>query len=150
VWSGVLTTRLAAFVPECHRSTALSLIKALHTVIFASVGSAIGLFVWDGLRRRPGRRAAIALGIVLTESAVYASNNQVCPLTPLAEKLGAERGSVADIFLPDWLARRIPLLGSGALVLGLVLNLRAWLGRLPTARGSFAPPIPARGMSPRR
>jgi hypothetical protein len=102
VWSGVLTTRLAAFVPECHRSTALSLIKALHTVIFASVGSAIGLFVWDGLRRRPGRRAAIALGIVLTESAVYASNNQVCPLTPLAEKLGAERGSVADIFLPDW------------------------------------------------
>lgn len=150
VWSGLLTTRMAALIPVRHRSAALSVIKGMHTVIFASVGSAIGLFVWDGLRRRPGRRAAVALGIVLTESAVFVSNNQVCPLTPLAEELGAERGSVADIFLPDWFARRIPLLGGSALALGLVLNLRAWLGRLPTARGSCASPTPARAVSPRR
>ena len=59
---------------------------------------------------------------------MYVSNNQVCPLTPLAEELGAERGSVADIFLPGWLARRIPVLGGSALLVGLVPNLRAWLG----------------------
>jgi len=129
VWSGELTTRLAAFIPARRRAAALAVIKALHTMIFASVGGAIGLFVWDGLRQQPGRRAAVALGIVLTESAVYASNNQVCPLTPLAEELGADRGSVADIFLPDWFARRIPLLGSTAVLLGLVLNLRAWAAR---------------------
>jgi hypothetical protein len=121
-----LTTRLAAFIPARRRAAALAVIKALHTMIFASVGGAIGLFVWDGLRQRPGRRAAIALGIVLTESAVYASNNQVCPLTPLAEELGAERGSVADIFLPEWFARRIPLFGGTALAVGLILNARAW------------------------
>jgi hypothetical protein len=126
VWSGGMTTRLAAFIPVRRRAAALDAIKALHTIIFASVGGAIGLFVWDGLRQRRGRRAAIALGIVLTESALYVSNNQVCPLTPLAEELGAARGSVADIFLPEALARRIPLFGGTALVVGLILNAWAW------------------------
>jgi hypothetical protein len=85
---------------------------------------AILLFAWDGLRERPGRRGAAALAVALGETAVYLSNNQVCPLTPLAEELGAESGSVVDIFLPGWLSRRIPLLGGSALVIGLVLNLR--------------------------
>ena len=138
VLSGGLTTRLAAFIPARRRAAALDAIKALHTIIFASVGGAIGLFVWDGLRQRHGRRAAIALGVVLTESALYVSNNQVCPLTPLAEELGAERGSVADIFLPDWLARRIPLIGSSALLLGLALHAWAWLGRRPARPGLIA------------
>jgi hypothetical protein len=71
----------------------------------------------------------VALSVALAESAIYVSNNQVCPLTPLAEELGAERGSVVDIFLPDWFSRRIPLAGSGALILGLVLHLRTWLRR---------------------
>ena len=63
--------------------------------------------------------------MAVAESAVFASNNGVCPLTPLAEELGAESGSVTDIFLPDWISERIPLFGSATLVVGLVLNLRA-------------------------
>lgn len=50
------------------------------------------------------------------------------PAAPLAEELGAARGSVADIYLPDWFSQRIPLFGGGALILGLVLNLWGWLG----------------------
>jgi hypothetical protein len=128
-WSGALTERLGRVIPVAARPAALSAIKAIHTVIFASVGAAIALFVWDGLRQRPGRRAALALGLALGETAVYVSNNQVCPLTPLAEELGAERGSVADIFLPDWFSRRIPLFGGSALIVGLVLHVRAALRR---------------------
>ncbi|MGH2357012.1 MAG: hypothetical protein ACRDGJ_03240, partial [Candidatus Limnocylindria bacterium] len=56
----------------------------------------------------------------------YVSNNQVCPLTPLAEEIGAERGSVVDNFLPDWAARRIPIVAGSAALLALFLNLRAW------------------------
>ena len=37
------------------------------------------------------------LGVALTESAVYGSNNQVCPLIQLAEELGAPSGSVTDV-----------------------------------------------------
>ena len=128
-WSGALTERLGRVIPMAGRPAALNAIKAIHTVIFASVGAAIALFVWDGVRQRPGRRAALALGLTLGEAAVYVSNNQVCPLTPLAEELGAERGTVADIFLPDWFSRRIPLIGGSALAAGLVLNFRAVLRR---------------------
>jgi hypothetical protein len=127
LWSGALTAPLAAGIPSGARPTALGAIKAIHTAAFVAIAAAILLFVWDGLRGRGGRRAVVALSVALAESAIYVSNNQVCPLTPLAEELGAERGSVVDIFLPDWLSRRIPLFGSGALVLGLVLNLRTWL-----------------------
>jgi len=58
---------------------------------------------------------------------IYATNNQVCPLTPLAEELGARRGSVTDIFLPNWLSQRIPVVFGSILVVGVVLNLRSWL-----------------------
>ena len=126
-WSQALTVPVARWMPIGWRPAALTAIKGLHTLIFASVGGAVLLFAWEGLRQRPGRRAAIALGVALGETAVYVSNNQVCPLTPLAEELGAERGSVSDIFLPDWVGRRIPLFAGGALLLGLALNGRALL-----------------------
>ena len=99
-------------------------IKAMHTFIFATIGGAIAMVVRDGVLQSPRRRTAVAAGMVLAESAIYASNNQVCPLTPLAEQLGARRGSVADIYLPDWLSSRIPVVGGSALLLGLALKCR--------------------------
>jgi hypothetical protein len=121
-----LTTFLADRIPVPARPVALLVIKGIHTAIFASVAACILVFLADGVLGRPGRRGMTAMAIALAESAVYASNNQVCPLTPLAEELGAERGSVADIFLPEWASRRIPLVGGAALLLALALNLRAW------------------------
>jgi hypothetical protein len=138
---------LARLIPLARRSQALSAIRAIHTAIFFSIAGAILLTLWDGVRGRPRRRTALAGGVVLAESALFASNNQVCPLTPLAEELGAERGSVVDIFLPSWAASRIPVVAGGAALLALVLNLRAWHGSAPfnaTHRGTgsrrqFAP-----------
>lgn len=63
------------------------------------------------------------------------SNNQVCPLSPLAEELGAESGSVTDIFLPDWISRRIPVIGGSVLIVGLILNIRTW--RAGTAKATL-------------
>ncbi|HEX9634897.1 MAG TPA: hypothetical protein VGB34_05360 [Candidatus Limnocylindria bacterium] len=128
-WSGRLTTPLAAVIPRGWRAAALTSIRAIHTAIFASVGALLLLIAWDGLRQRPGPRTLAAGGVVLVESVIYASNNQVCPLTPLAEQLGSRSGSVADIFLPDWFSRRIPVVGASLLLLGLALNGSAWLGR---------------------
>lgn len=125
-WSGGPTTRLATVIPSrCHGAT-LTLIKAIHTVVFLSVASLIVLYTLDGARRRTGRRTTVAVTIALAESAVYISNNQVCPLSPLAEDLGAENGSVTDIWLPTSISRRIPLVSGSVLVLGIVLHLRNW------------------------
>jgi hypothetical protein len=133
-WSGGMTTRLATVIPpRCHGAT-LGLIKAIHTAVFLSVAALIVLYTADGARRRAGRRTTVAVTVALAESAVYVSNNQVCPLTPLAEELGAENGSVTDILLPIWTSRRIPLVSGTVLVLGIVLNLRNWRDRRARSR----------------
>ena len=45
-------------------------------------------------------------------------------MTSLAEDLGAERGSVTDIFLPHWLASNIGNIYGPLLGLGLYLHVR--------------------------
>ena len=124
-WSGAITPRFAALIPSDRQDEALTAIKAIHTALFASIAGAILVALWDGLRGRRRRRTVIAGGMVVVETAVYVSNNQVCPLTPLAEELGAARGTVVDIFLPAWAARRIPLVAGSAALLALILNVRA-------------------------
>ena len=101
---------------------ALVAVKAVHTAVFATVAAAVATVALDGVRQRPGRRTLAAATIALGESAVFVGNGFTCPLTPLAVRLGAERGSVADIYLPGWFARRLPVIAGAALVGGLALN----------------------------
>lgn len=125
VWSQFVTAPLAARIPAGQRARVLVGIKAFHTAAFFSIGALVGLFAWDGLRQRPSRRTGIAAAVALGETLVYASNNQVCPLTPLAEEFGAESGSVVDIFLPRWISERIPPISGTVLLIGLGANLLA-------------------------
>jgi hypothetical protein len=81
------------------------------------------------MRGRRGPAAKTAASIAVAETIVYASNNQVCPLTPLAEQLGATSGSVTDIYLPAWASERIPLIGGSVLLIGLVAHAVTWRRR---------------------
>ena len=118
VWSDTLTVPLAAVIPAAQRTLALRAIKAFHTAAFVAISGAILVFTWEGMRGRRGRLARAAASIAIAESIVYASNNQVCPLTPLAEQLGATSGSVTDIYLPAWVSERIPVFGGSVLLIG--------------------------------
>lgn len=88
----------------------LLLIKGTHTGIWVIVEGAMVYLLAAGLAGRSDRRAAIAGLVVAAESAVFLANGARCPLSDMAERIGAERGSVTDIFLPDWLARNLPLI----------------------------------------
>jgi hypothetical protein len=103
----------------------LAAIKGIHTVVFFVIATCGLLVFYDGLRGRPGRRTSAALAVSLTEVAVFVGNGLVCPLTPLAERYGARRGSVSDIFLPDVVARNLTWSGSTILAIGIALNVRA-------------------------
>lgn len=48
-----------------------------------------------------------AICAILFEGLALLLNHGRCPLTTFAEKLGAEKGSVTDIFLPHWIARNV-------------------------------------------
>lgn len=132
-WSQYLTTPLAERIPAGRRPGVLVAIKAFHTAVFFSIASLVLLFAWDGLRQRPSRRTGIAAAVALAEALAYASNNQVCPLTPLAEEFGAESGSVVDIFLPGWMSERIPPISGAVLLVGLAANLVALYRRRQVA-----------------
>lgn len=63
----------------------------------------------------------LAVLSVLLEGGALLVNDGQCPLTTLAEDLGAEKGSVTDIFLPNWLASRIFSIFTPIFVFGLGL-----------------------------
>ena len=94
--------------PGAGARRALLAIKAVHTLAWFSIESCMAYVLYAGLANRTDRRAAIAGAVVAGESLVFAANGFRCPLTDLAESLGAEHGSVTDIYLPTWFARNLP------------------------------------------
>ena len=105
----------------------LTAIKTAHTMIWLSVEIAMGYLLFAGLTRRPGRSVVAAGVVVAGESLVYLANGARCPLTQLAESVGADRGSVTDIYLPSWLARNLPAIHVPLVALVAILHGRVLL-----------------------
>lgn len=100
------------------RQPAVFAIKLVHTAIFALVSTCVLYVFVAGVTGR-GTRFALPAGlIVLAEMVVYAGNRWRCPLTELAERVGADSGRVTDIFLPRWFADRIPQIYTPPFVVG--------------------------------
>lgn len=103
-------------------------VKLVHTVIFWILSGCVLYSLYSGARGPVTTWTWIAVSLVVVESVVLIAAGWVCPLTLLAEKLGAERGAVTDIFLPKWFADRIfPICGTTyvvALALIIVRVLR--------------------------
>lgn len=105
-------------------------VKLVHTLIFLVMSGVIIWFAWSGLRGRWSRRMGLVLAAVGIEATVITANGGRCPLTAVVEDLGAERGTVSDIFLPGWVARRIPHISSALVAAGLLgLAARRLAGR---------------------
>ena len=80
--------------------------------------------LWAGFTRRSDRRAAIAAGVVAGETVIFVANGFRCPLADVAQRLGAESGSVTDIYLPRWLAHNLPAIHVPLIVLAGHLHAR--------------------------
>jgi hypothetical protein len=88
-------------------------IKLVHTIVFWILSACVLYALYCGLADRITTWTWVAVGLLLVESVVLAVSGWTCPLTILAERQGAPRGSVVDIFLPKWLADRIfPVCGT--------------------------------------
>jgi hypothetical protein len=85
----------------------ITIVKTIHTAAFALLSVANLLIFWGAVTGQVSRATKVSLVLVGLESVVLYANNWRCPLTSLAERLGAEHGQVTDIFLPKWFADRI-------------------------------------------
>jgi hypothetical protein len=115
---------------------ALAVVKGTHTVIWACVEAAMAYLLASGAAGRSDRRAGVAAAIVGAEALVFLANGARCPLTGLAESLGADDGSVTDIYLPGWLARILPLLHVPLIVMAGWLHWRNLRGERGGSAGS--------------
>jgi hypothetical protein len=110
-------------------------VKVVHTVVFAVLSACVLYALYSAVFGHLTPWTWLAVALVLVESIVLVAFGWTCPLTLLAERLGAGHGAVADIFLPKWLADRIfPVCGTTFAVACLLLVLRL-LKVLGPARG---------------
>jgi len=105
-------------------SAALSAIKLLHTLAWFSIESCMVYVLYAGFTGRSDHRTTVAAGVVAGESLIFLANGCRCPLTQVAERLGAERGSVTDIYLPRWFANNLPGIHVPLIVLAAYLHVR--------------------------
>jgi hypothetical protein len=104
-------------------------IKLVHTAIFAILSMCVLYVLASGAVDRITPWTWCAIAAIVVEGIVLFVNNGKCPLTAVAERLGATNGSVSDIYLPKWFADRIfPICGTLFLI-GCVLIAVRVLGR---------------------
>ncbi|WP_441001262.1 hypothetical protein [Fodinibius sp. SL11] len=102
-------------------------IKLVHSLLFLLIGiSTIYVFVTAAI----GTINPLtwwAFGVAIIELLALLVNSWRCPLTDLAERHGAEVGSVADLFLPRWLSDQLfPIFGIFFVVTCLLLVWRVF------------------------
>src|SRR5262245_14945117 len=96
-------------------------VKIVHTVIFAVLSGCVLLVLYSGLAGSINAWTWAAIAMILLEGVVLVAFGWKCPLTLVAEQLGASQGAVADIFLPRWFADRIFPICGGTFVVGCAL-----------------------------
>ncbi len=106
-------------------ATALRLVKALHTLIWAVFAGCILAIPVATARGRLGLSAGF-IAFVGLEVAVLALNRMRCPLTDVAARYTGDRRDNFDIHLPLWLARHNKTLFGGLYAAGLLYTLWAW------------------------
>jgi hypothetical protein len=106
------------------RPTVVAAIKVFHTLAWLTIESCVAYVLWAGFAGRSDRRVGVAAAVVAGETLVFAGNGFRCPLTGLAERYGAEHGSVTDIYLPKWFAHNMPAIHAPLLMLMAYLHAR--------------------------
>jgi len=107
----------------------LTLIKALHTLVFVVMFGAILFLLYSGIVNAITRWTTIAFILISIEVIIYISNGFKCPLNILAARLSPPGKPVSDIYLPAWLSRQVinistPLLAIACLLLLVRLLMR--------------------------
>jgi len=100
-------------------------VKLIHRLIFVVLSGCVVYILVSGALNRITPWTWVAVVAIVVEGLVLAASGGRCPLTAVAERLGASDGSVADIFLPRWLADRIfPICGTMYLIGCAIVAIR--------------------------
>ena len=96
-------------------------IKLVHSIIFFFMSACLVYILYAGITRTYNWALLSALLAIASNGLALLFNRGRCPLTTMAEKAGAEKGSVTDIFLPGFMARNVFMISSVLFTSELVL-----------------------------
>ncbi|MHA2432848.1 MAG: hypothetical protein ACXADO_06450 [Candidatus Thorarchaeota archaeon] len=96
-------------------------IKFIHALLFLIMEGSLGYILYCGITNQANLLSWIMVGGMVVESIILIVNSWRCPLTDLAERYGAEDGSVTGIFLPRFLVPHVFRIYGGLFILGIVL-----------------------------
>ncbi len=82
-------------------------IKSVHLTLFILMCLSLFYVLYCALARIYDWTLFTAMAVILIDGLSIVLNRGRCPLTVLAEKYGAEDGSVTNIILPAWCARYV-------------------------------------------
>ena len=101
----------------------LFLIKAFHSLVFIVESIAILYILYSGLFNVRNSLLVISIVLVVAEIIVFLANQQRCPLTKLALRLGDKTGDdyIADFLFPNWFKPYVSLLCGSLAVIGLLI-----------------------------
>lgn len=99
----------------------LFFIKFAHSLIFWWQAACLVYLLYAGITATFNILVLLAVVSILINGLLLLLNKGRCPFTTLAERQGAESGSVTDIFLPDCIARNIFRVSFPFFILELIL-----------------------------
>ena len=82
-------------------------IKSIHLALFIFLSICLFYILYCAITRTYDWTLLTAMVLLLIDGLSIALNRWRCPLTTLAEKYGAEDGSVTNIILPPWGVRYV-------------------------------------------
>lgn len=101
----------------------LTMIKTIHTLIWAVFVTIIGYVLWSGITGNISKYSWLAAAAVIFEGGTLALFKGKCPLTVLAERYTKPVKDNFDIYLPNWLARHNKLIFTLFYCIGLALMI---------------------------
>ncbi len=104
-----------------HDKNKLTLIKWLHTLIWAFFVVVIFYILYCGVADDVQKYTWVAIGLIVLEGLVLLLFRMYCPLTIWARKYSSSTKDNFDIFLPEWLARHNKVIFTSLFLIGVGL-----------------------------
>lgn len=95
-------------------------IRFIHSFIYLFMVACLVYILYCAIARRYDWTLLIALVAIFFEGLALLLNRWRCPLTSLAERCGAVRGSVTDLFLPERLTRHTFKIATATVIVELI------------------------------
>jgi hypothetical protein len=103
------------------RPLRLTLVRAIHTLIYVVMAASTLAVLYGGLTGAKGGWLRLALALTCVESAIFLGCGLKCPLTAVVAHLTPDGAQVSDTFFPERLTRHTLSIFGPLLLLGVGL-----------------------------